>query len=167
MSMRSGIIVGVAAIVMATGALAQATSSTVNPVDVRTQAAIDAQAKTLLADARKSPSGMAGVTLEKYPGHLTMLTVRMKSGGAEVHAAFDDFFIVEDGEATVLIGGTLVDPKEASPGEMRGSGLTGATPHVIRKGDVMHISPGVPHQTTVAPGNTFTYYVIKVAELQK
>jgi uncharacterized RmlC-like cupin family protein len=74
---------------------------------------------------------------------------------------------VEDGEATVLTGGTVVDPKEASPGEMRGSGLEGATPHVIRKGDVMHISPGVPHQTVVAAGKTFTYYVIKVAEPQK
>ena len=143
------------------------TQMTNNPVDVRTQAAINAQAATLLADAQKSSSGTAGVTLEKYPGHLTMLTVRTKPGGAEVHAAFNDFFIVEDGEATVMVGGTVIDSKEASPGEIRGSGLSGATPHVIRKGDVMHISPNVPHQTVVAPGKTFTYYVIKVAEPQK
>jgi mannose-6-phosphate isomerase-like protein (cupin superfamily) len=167
MRIRKAMVAGMVTFGMCTALGAQATPPMGNPADVRTQAAIDAQAKTLLADAQKNPSGNASVTLEKYPGHLTMLTVRTKAGGAEVHAAFDDFFIVEDGEATVMTGGTVIDPKEASPGEMRGSGLEGATPHIIRKGDVMHISPGVPHQTMVAPGKTFTYYVIKVAEPQK
>ncbi len=160
--MRLGFSV-LAATMMTAAMVAQTAPGVDNPVDVRTDAQIKEQAKTLLAEARKSPAGSATVTLEKYPGHLTMLTVRTKPGGAEVHAAFNDFFIVEDGEATVLTGGTVVDAKETAPGETRGSRVEGGTPHLIKKGDVMHISPTVPHQTVVAPGKTFTYYVIKVA----
>jgi len=142
---------------------AQSAAPMGNPVDVRPAAAIEAQAKTMLAEAQKSPAGIASVTLEKYPGHLTMLTVRTKAGGAEMHAAFNDVFIVEDGEANVLTGGTIINPKETSPGETRGSSVEGGTPHILRKGDIMHISPNVPHQTVVAAGKTFTYYVIKIA----
>jgi quercetin dioxygenase-like cupin family protein len=40
--------------------------------------------------------------------------------------------------------------------------IEGGERHVMRKGDVVHISPDVPHQTLVASGKTFTYYVIKV-----
>jgi hypothetical protein len=29
-------------------------------------------------------------------------------------------------------------------------------------GDVVHIAAGVPHQTLVAPGKQFTYFIIKV-----
>ncbi|WP_263385382.1 cupin domain-containing protein [Granulicella arctica] len=147
------------------GQVAQAPAA--NLVDVRTAAAIDAEAKILMNQAKNSPSGTAGVALETYPGHLTMLTVRVKSGGAEIHAGFNDIFIVEDGQADVLTGGTVVDPKQVSLGETRGSRVEGGTSHVIRKGDVIHISANVPHQTTVAPGETFTYYVIKVAVPQQ
>ena len=34
---------------------------------------------------------------------------------------------------------------------------------ILHAGDVFHVSPGVPHQTTVAPGKTFTYMVVKAA----
>jgi len=133
-------------------------------VDRRTAAQIDAQAAELTKVAEKSPDGTGGVTLERYPGHSTMLTVRMKSGGAEIHKNLNDFFIVISGEATVLTGGTIPDAKEGANGEIRGSRLVGGVEHMIRKGDILHISPGIPHMTTVKPGTTFVYYVIKVEE---
>ncbi len=153
-----------AAMMTTTGAMAQTGTSQANGMDDRTADSLAAQAKTMLEQAKKTDSGNVAVTLEKYPDHFMMLSVRVKSGGAEVHANYNDIFIALDGEATVITGGTVVDPKESStPGETRGSRVEGGVSTVMHKGDVMHISPGVPHQTTVAPGKTFTYYVVKIA----
>lgn len=119
--------------------------------------------KALLQQAQ-SGSGSAGMTLSRYPGHYTMLTARSKSGGAEVHGHFADFLIVVDGEGTELTGGTVVDPKNQPNGEIRGTRLDGATPHVLHKGDIIHIPAGTPHQAIEAPGQTITIFVIKVEE---
>jgi mannose-6-phosphate isomerase-like protein (cupin superfamily) len=135
----------------------------VKGIDRRSDAAIEAQAKTLMTQALASPSGSASVTLETYPGHITMLTVRTKSGGAEMHRDMNDMFVVLDGEAAETTGGTIVGAKETTPGETRGTRVDGGTETPMRKGDVIHISPNTPHQTILAPGKTFTYYVIKVA----
>jgi mannose-6-phosphate isomerase-like protein (cupin superfamily) len=135
----------------------------VNGIDRRSSEQLATQARTLLAKAKASPSGSASVTLETYPGHLTMLTVRTKSGGAERHRDWNDMFVVLDGEATEMTGGTIVDAKENSPGETRGKEVSGGRPTPMRKGDVIHISPNTPHQTILEPGKTFTYYVIKIA----
>jgi mannose-6-phosphate isomerase-like protein (cupin superfamily) len=133
--------------------------------DEMTSAQMQAKAAELLAQAKASPAGMASVTLNKYPGHSTMLTVRLKSGGAEQHDHANDIFVVISGEATEITGGTMEGKKEAStPGEFRGTRVVGGTEHVMRAGDVVHISPGVPHQTVVAPGQVFTYFVVKVSE---
>lgn len=117
-----------------------------------------------LVQQAKSGSGSAGITLSRYPGHYTMLTARSASGGAEVHGHFADFLIVVDGEGTELTGGTVVDPKNNPNGEIRGTRLDGATPHVLHKGDVIHIPAGTPHQAIEAPGQTITIFVIKIEE---
>lgn len=132
--------------------------------DEMTRAQLDQRAAELLKQAQASPSGLASVTLQKYPGHFTMLTVRTKSGGAEQHDHAADMFIVLSGEATEVTGGTIENVKTSSPGELRGSRVVGGTEHVMRTGDVIHIAPGTPHQTVVAPGQTFTYFVIKVEQ---
>jgi mannose-6-phosphate isomerase-like protein (cupin superfamily) len=117
--------------------------------------------KALLEKARAG-SGSAGITLARYPGHYTMLTARTASGGGELHAHFADFLIVVDGEGTEMTGGTMVDPKEGANGETRGKTLEGATPHLLHKGDVIHIPAGTPHQAIEAPGQSIIIYVIKV-----
>jgi len=130
--------------------------------DQHTAREIAKQGSEVLAAARKSASGSSGVKLEAYPGHFTMLTARVKSGGAELHKHFNDILIVVDGEATEVVGGTLTEPQEVSPGEFHGSGIVGGERHVMRKGDIIHISADTPHQTLLSPGATFTYYVIKI-----
>ncbi|HEX4156756.1 MAG TPA: hypothetical protein VHY48_14210 [Acidobacteriaceae bacterium] len=117
--------------------------------------------KALLEKARQG-SGSAGITLSRYPGHYIMLTARTASGGAELHKHFADFLFVIDGEGTELTGGTIVDPKEGANGEVRGTRLEGATPHVLHKGDVIHIPAGTPHQSIEPPGQTITIFVVKV-----
>jgi mannose-6-phosphate isomerase-like protein (cupin superfamily) len=124
-------------------------------------ASLAEQGKALLEQARQG-SGSAGITLAHYPGHYTMLTARTASGGAELHERFADFLFVVEGEGTELTGGTIVDPKEGAAGETRGTRLEGATPHLLHKGDVIHIPAGTPHQAIEAPGQTITIYVVKV-----
>jgi mannose-6-phosphate isomerase-like protein (cupin superfamily) len=121
-----------------------------------------AQRGKALLDQAKQGSGSAGITLARYDGHYTMLTARTASGGAELHTHWSDFLIVVDGEGTEMTGGTIVDRKEGANGEIRGKTLEGATPHLLHKGDVIHIPAGTPHQSIEAPGQTITIFVIKV-----
>lgn len=121
------------------------------------------QGKALLNQAREG-SGSAGVVLARYRGHYTMLTARTKSGGGELHKHFADFLFVVAGEGTELTGGTMLAPKQLADGEVRGDGLEGATAHILRAGDVIHIPAGIPHQSIEAPGQTITIFVIKVRE---
>ena len=125
--------------------------------------ALAQQGKELVEKA-KAGNGSAGITLAEYNGHHTMLTARVKSGGAEQHTHFADFLIVVDGEGTELTGGTIVDRKDGPNGEIHGTKLEGATAHVLHKGDVIHIPAGTPHQAIEAPGQSITIYVIKVEE---
>lgn len=117
-----------------------------------------------LLDKARAGSGSAGITLAEYHGHYTMLTARTASGGGELHAHYSDFLFVLDGEGTEMTGGTMVEPKEGANGETRGKTLEGATPHVLHKGDVIHIPAGTPHQAIEAPGQSIIIYVIKVEE---
>lgn len=157
------VLAGVACLFLTAFALGQPGTGQMNTgIDRDSESSIAAQASTLKTEAENSPSGLATMTLKKYPGHYTMLTVRTKSGGAEMHADANDIFIVLDGEATEVSGGTIVDPKEVSPGETRGIRIEGGTSTPMRKGDVIHIEPNTPHQTILPPGKTLTYYVVKV-----
>ena len=109
-------------------------------------------------------TGAATETLDKYPGHFTMLTVRTESGGAELHEHYADIFFVIDGEATLTTGGTVLNPKEIEPGETRGTAVEGGVQQKLAKGDVVHISPNTPHQVSITKGQSFTYFVVKVKE---
>ena len=125
--------------------------------------ALATQGEELLAKARAG-TGSAAITLATYKGHYTMLTARTKSGGGELHQHYADFLFVIAGEGTEMTGGSMLNPKDLPDGEVRGTGLEGATPHALHKGDVIHIPAGTPHQAIEASGQTITIYVIKVRE---
>jgi len=71
--------------------------------------------------------------------------VRSASGGAEVHAHYDDVFVVTEGTATLVTGGTVLDAKTGEDGETTGSGIQNGTPHTIVKGDI-HSRAGRHHR---------------------
>src|SRR5258708_1234660 len=77
--------------------------------------------------------------LADYGNHNARVTLRDKDGEAEVHENWTDVMVVESGEATLLIGGTLVAPKTTGPGEIRGASAAGAEKRVIAPGDILHI----------------------------
>jgi mannose-6-phosphate isomerase-like protein (cupin superfamily) len=109
-------------------------------------------------------SGSGGTDLCDYGSHAIKLSVRTKSGGGEVHAHYDDIFIVTEGKATLITGGTLVNPQTGKDGESKGSSIQNGDTQAIAKGDVVHIPAGVPHQLIIADGETYGSIVVKVKE---
>jgi mannose-6-phosphate isomerase-like protein (cupin superfamily) len=100
--------------------------------------------------------------LSRYGNHYTMLAHRGQTGSSEVHQYEADIFVVEEGTATILTGGTLVNSKSEKAGELRGSSIKGGERHPLSAGDIIHIPAGMPHQLLVEKGQPFTYFVIKV-----
>ncbi len=106
----------------------------------------------------------AGAILANY-GHLSLrLYVRTHTGGAEMHAHFDDLMIVEIGSATLVTGGTLADRKNGANGESHGSIVEGGVARKISAGDVVIVPAGVPHQLILPPGTTFEDLSAKIRE---
>ena len=157
--MRRGMVLLIAMVMMAAGAMAQEAPG-MNRLSAE---AIAAQVKTLTEAAQKSPTGIGVVTLEKYPKHYSMMVVRAKTGEVEIHANYDDVFLVLDCDATEMTGGTVVDAKTTPDGETRGSRLDGAASTPVGKGDVVHIAAGTPHWMVLAPGKSCSYFLEKVA----
>ena len=140
-------------------ALANAQSST---VDRYSRVELLDQARLLEQGA--STTGFAGSKLAQYPNHFTMLTLRKKSGGAEIHQDYADIFVVVRGQATLVSGGKVIAPKVVSPGETQGTSVQGGASTPLHDGDVVHIPAGVPHQLLLATDDDFVYFVIKVRE---
>lgn len=124
----------------------------------------DVQGKLAALEQAAKPSGSSGTKLGDYGSHSIALSVRNASGGAEIHAHYDDVFLVTQGRATLITGGTVVDPKTGADGEIKGSKVQNGASQVISAGDVVHIPAGVPHQLMLAPGETYSAIVIKVRE---
>ena len=104
----------------------------------------------------------ASQDLARYGNHYTMLAYREATGSSEVHEHEADIFVIEDGAATIVTGGTLVNPKTQKPGEIRGTSITGGERHTLAIGDIFHIPAGMPHQLLIEKGKPFAYFVVKV-----
>ena len=113
------------------------------------------------ADARQRPDGVASQPIGRYGTHTTTLTTRLKTGEAEQHSDWCDIFVAVAGEATLVSGGTLIDARTISRGEVRGSGISGGISEQVVPGAILHIDPLVPHQLVLKPGSSFTYFVVK------
>ncbi len=144
------------------GAIIASASAGAAPADHYTVSDLEKAGEALKAKA--AATGSAGDTLATYTNHHTMLSYRTKDGTAEVHAKYADLFYIVRGKATLLTEGTLEGGHEESPGELRGTAVTGGKTTVLKEGDVVHIPAGTPHQLLVAKGDEFLYFVIKVKE---
>ena len=144
--------------VFAATAIAQTGSS----AEVFSGKDVAAQMTALVEKAKAS--GSSGATLGDYKSHAIKLSVRTASGGAEIHAHYDDIFVVTDGSATLITGGTVVDAKTSADGETKGTRIQDGKSQTITKSDIVHIPAGTPHQLIIAPGSTFGAIVVKVKE---
>jgi uncharacterized protein GlcG (DUF336 family) len=81
-------------------------------------------------------------------------------GLAEVHLYETDVIHVLKGSSTLVVGGSLIDPRVTAFGEVRGKGIVGGTSYALKPGDVMVVPPHTPHwfKEVTAP---FLYYTVK------
>ncbi len=94
--------------------------------------------------------------------HTYLVARRDESGEAEVHANWADIHIGQEGEAAMIYGGKLEGGRETGPGEIRGGKIVGGTTQKLGPGDVIVIPAGVPHHTTLAPGKSWTVFIVKI-----
>jgi glc operon protein GlcG len=91
---------------------------------------------------------------------LVSISRRDKPGVVEVHDNETDVMYFLEGSATLVTGGTVVDGKTTSPGQIRGTSVNGGTAHMVSKGDVVVVPKGTPHWFKEVPG-VVVYYVVK------
>jgi mannose-6-phosphate isomerase-like protein (cupin superfamily) len=91
---------------------------------------------------------------------LIILANRRGAGEVEVHDRTNHIFIIVEGEATFVTGGTLVGAKNTAPGQIRAANLTGGQTHQLKKGDVITIPAKTPHWWKEVPTKTIAYYAI-------
>jgi mannose-6-phosphate isomerase-like protein (cupin superfamily) len=91
---------------------------------------------------------------------LIILANRRGAGDAEVHDKTNHIFIIVEGEAAFVTGGTLVGAKNTAPDQIRATGLEGGQTHHLRKGDVITIPAKTPHWWKEVSTKTIAYYAI-------
>jgi mannose-6-phosphate isomerase-like protein (cupin superfamily) len=95
------------------------------------------------------------------PG-LIVLAQRREAGSAEYHDVNNHVFIFVEGEATLVVGGTMVDPKRTAPNQMRAPSVAGGTTYHVSKGDVITIPAKTPHWFKEVPTKTVAYYAVNI-----
>jgi len=93
------------------------------------------------------------------PG-LRVLAQRRGTGEAEVHQKTNHVFIIVDGEATFVTGGSLVGAKQTAPDQLRGSSIQGGETRHLTKGDLITIPAKTPHWFKEIPTKTIAYYAV-------
>ena len=86
---------------------------------------------------------------------------REKAGEAEVHSLDTDILYVLSGEATLVLGGSVLEPRNLSPTEIRGRGIEGGEVHSLKPGDVLVVPAGTPHWFRELGKAPVLYYAVK------
>jgi len=95
-------------------------------------------------------------------GGLRVLAQRRGTGDVEVHMKTNHVFIIVEGEATFITGGTLVESKQTAPNEVRAKSVQGGVTHHLTKGDVITIPENTPHWFKEIPTQTIAYYAVNI-----
>jgi mannose-6-phosphate isomerase-like protein (cupin superfamily) len=103
----------------------------------------------------------ANENLAKFASYLVEIVHREGDAEAETHVNNSELFFIVSGEATEIVGGTPVNNKTASPGEIHGSALNGGIRIPLRPGDVVRMPANTPHRMLVAAGKQITFMVVK------
>ena len=113
-------------------------------------------------DHEKVSSVMAkGGSILNDPG-LIILANRREVGPVEYHDHTNHVFIMVEGEATFITGGTMVDAKRTAPDQMRAASIEGGVTYHLTKGDVITIPAKTPHWFKEIPTKTVAYYAVNI-----
>ena len=172
--MKKQIILSFLAVFVATLAVSAQTrqpSTAIKPYVVKSKQSLAELEKKLADDKTDVTSKNLTVTkVEDIIGGAGMETrvavqhdTRRSGDLVELHDKSDDVYYVLKGEATLELGGTMVDPKEATPGEWKSKTVTGAQSVKIKEGDIVMVPRGTPHRRSVT-GKGFSMILIKIFE---
>ncbi len=101
-------------------------------------------------------------TLADYKTHRFRLLYRDGDGVPEQHDSIIDVVMVQSGEGSLVLGGTMIGLKASTAaGEYTGTGIQGGEEHAIAAGDILHIPAKIPHRFLVAKGKHITYVLLK------
>jgi mannose-6-phosphate isomerase-like protein (cupin superfamily) len=121
-----------------------------------TQSEIQTHAKAVKLDEHKAGVDRAG----NWGNHGFLIVRREGDGEAEIHETQVDVIFVKSGEGSLILGGTMVEPRTTGAGEIRGKSITGGVSKKISAGDVIHVPAKIPHQMLVP--KSLTFEVVKV-----
>ncbi|MEO8050434.1 MAG: cupin domain-containing protein [Acidobacteriota bacterium] len=93
-------------------------------------------------------------------GYEVQTNRRVKNGNIEIHLKETDIFYVMDGSATILVGGTAVEPSERRPNQLTAKDISNPESYNLKKGDVLVIPAGTPHWFKQVNGS-IDYLVVK------
>jgi mannose-6-phosphate isomerase-like protein (cupin superfamily) len=102
-----------------------------------------------------------GGAIVNDPG-LIVLANRRGAGQVEYHEHTNHIFIMVEGEATFVTGGTMVDAKRTSPDQTVAAAIEGGETHHLSKGDVITIPAKTPHWWKDVPTKTVAYYAVNI-----
>jgi mannose-6-phosphate isomerase-like protein (cupin superfamily) len=125
---------------------------------------IQTQLTQVISSTKASGKGLGSGALARSGNFNLLFAVRTATEGAELHAHSDDLMVVEQGTATLVTGGTLVDRQDEANGESKGTSIQNGVLKTINAGDVAIVPAGVPHQMLIAPGSTIAYLLGKIKE---
>jgi mannose-6-phosphate isomerase-like protein (cupin superfamily) len=95
------------------------------------------------------------------PG-LVVLAQRREAGQVEYHDHTNHVFVMVEGQATLVVGGTMIDPKRTAADQMRAPAIEGGTTYHLSKGDVITIPAKTPHWFKEVPTKTVAYYAVNI-----
>jgi mannose-6-phosphate isomerase-like protein (cupin superfamily) len=131
------------------------------PIQIWTPADLKTSAAQLAAGP--DAANIALKTLGSYGSHSISLVRRARSGEAELHKTKADLMVIEEGSATLLVGGSIPDGHVTLPNEIRGKTIQGGELRKVSPGDIIRIPAGTPHQFLLEPGRTVAYFAVKLA----
>jgi mannose-6-phosphate isomerase-like protein (cupin superfamily) len=95
------------------------------------------------------------------PG-LIVLANRRGAAEVEYHEHTNHIFILVDGEATFVTGGTMVGAKQTAPNQVRATSIEGGQTFHLSKGDVITIPAKTPHWWKEVSTKTVGYYAVNI-----
>jgi mannose-6-phosphate isomerase-like protein (cupin superfamily) len=95
------------------------------------------------------------------PG-LIVLAQRRQAGEVEYHDRTNHVFVMVEGEATLVVGGTMLNARRTAPDQMRAPSLEGGTAYHLTKGDLITIPAKTPHWFKEVPTKTVAYYAVNI-----
>lgn len=104
--------------------------------------------QTLVAEAkaqRRDGQPLVSLLLAQAPGYTARVDYRASVGPANLHETENEIFQVLEGSATLIVGGSLVEPTAARNGNRNGARISGGQARAVGAGDVLFVAAGAPH----------------------